>query len=491
MKPVIIHVTFLVAALLATFTGQAQTYMNLFPFDGQLGYDSTDLQETNTDGTQIWESLLLSSNFLYGTAFLGGTNGYGTVFKLKTDGSDFTVLHTFSALVGDVATNSDGINPRSSLVMSSNVLYGTTSGGGPRGFGTIFAINTEGTVFSNLYVFGNVYPDGYYPEAGLTLSGSTLYGTASQSLTGGNGSVFKINTDGSDYTNLYTFSIGGIDSDNNYILTNSDGGQPDGVLALAGDTLYGTTSGRGTNGFGTLFRVNTGGSDFTNLHTFAISYSSFNTPITNSDGVQPQAGMILSGNALYGTTETGGSNSLGTIFRINTDGTGFTNLYFFSNPNNDYYTNTDGGNPYSSLLLSGSTLYGTASDYGSNSHGTIFAVSTNGKGFTDLYNFGVGNNAGGPLAGLTLGGNTLYGTTAGGGSGYEGTVFALTLPVSTPIPLNVQASGVTLVLSWTNSAFSLQSTPSLGGAFNNVSGATSPYTVPLTNSQQFYRLQAN
>jgi uncharacterized repeat protein (TIGR03803 family) len=489
MKPVIINATFLVAALLATFTGQAQTYTNLFPFD-PFGYDGTDQQETNTDGNQIWESLLLSSNFLYGTAFLGGTNGYGTVFKLKTDGSDFTVLHTFSALPGDAATNSDGINPRSSLVMSSNVLYGTTSGGGPRGLGTIFAVNTEGTGFTNLYVFGSVYPDGYYPEAGLTLSGNTLYGTTSQSLTG-NGAVFKINTDGSDYTNLFTFSIGGIDYDNNYVLTNTDGGQPDGVLALAGDTLYGTTSGGGTNGFGTLFRVNTDGSDFTNLHQFAISYSSFNTPITNSDGVNPQAGMIVSGNALYGTTETGGSNSLGTIFRINTDGTGFTNLYFFSNPPPNQNSNTDGGNPYSSLVMSGSTLYGTTSEYGSGYYGTVFSLSTNGTGFTVLYSFRVSNNAEGSLAGLALAGNTLYGTTTGGGSGNEGTVYALTLPFSVPIPLNVQASGVTLVLSWTNSAFSLQSTPFLGGSFTNVSGAASPYTVPLTNPQQFYRLQAN
>jgi uncharacterized repeat protein (TIGR03803 family) len=92
---------------------------------------------------------------------------------------------------------------------------------------------------------------------------------------------------------------------------------------------------------------------------------------------------------------------------------------------------------------------------------------------------------------LALAGNTLYGTTTGGGSGNEGTVYALTLPFSVPIPLNVQASGVTLVLSWTNSAFSLQSTPFLGGSFTNVSGAASPYTVPLTNPQQFYRLQAN
>jgi uncharacterized repeat protein (TIGR03803 family) len=240
-----------------------------------------------------------------------------------------------------------------------------------------------------------------------------------------------------------------------------------------------------------LFRVNTDGSDFTNLHTFAISYSSFNTPITNSDGVNPQAGMTVSGNFLYGTTESGGHNSLGTIFRIKADGTGFTNLYFFSNPTSNQNTNEDGGNPYSSLLLSGSTLYGTASEYGSGLSGTVFSLSTNGTGFTVLYSFRVSNNAAGPLAGLALAGNTLYGTTTGGGSGNEGTVFALTLPASAPIPLNVQASAGTLVLSWTNSAYSLQSTPSFGGSFSNVSGATSPYTVPLTNSQQFYRLQAN
>ena len=76
-----------------------------------------------------------------------------------------------------------------------------------------------------------------------------------------------------------------------------------------------------------------------------------------NDGAQPSAGLILSGNTLYGTAVYGGALGNGTVFAVNTDGTGFTNLHSF--------TNADGTNPYGSLILSGNTLYGTAALGGS------------------------------------------------------------------------------------------------------------------------------
>ena len=69
--------------------------------------------------------------------------------------------------------------------------------------------------------------------------------------------------------------------------------------------------------------------------------------------------MILSGNTLYGTATDGGSSGNGTVFAVNTDGTGFTNLHSFT-ALDLYYTNSDGANPYAGLILSGNTLYGTA-----------------------------------------------------------------------------------------------------------------------------------
>src|SRR5438309_4365436 len=85
-------------------------------------------------------------------------------------------------------------------------------------------------------------------------------------------------------------------------------------------------------------------------------------PNINSGGANPQAGVILTGNTLYGTTFEGGEGGSGTVFALNVDGTGFTNLHSFTviptypGP----YTNSDGASPYADLSLSGSTLFGTA-----------------------------------------------------------------------------------------------------------------------------------
>src|SRR5579862_4669700 len=77
---------------------------------------------------------------------------------------------------------------------------------------------------------------------------------------------------------------------------------------------------------------------FTTLHSFS-----------GTDGAAP-SGLILSWGVLYGTTVVGGIITNGTVFKINTDGTGFTNLYKFTG-------GTDGIAPQGSLVLSGNTLY--------------------------------------------------------------------------------------------------------------------------------------
>src|SRR5438045_3777969 len=100
---------------------------------------------------------------------------------------------------------------------------------------------------------------------------------------------------------------------------------------------------------------------FTILHTFT----------GGSDGANPGGDLVLSGNTLYGSTGGGGSG-VGTVFKVNTDGSGFTNLHSFIALNN--YTNSDGANPSGGLLLSGNTLYGTAVFGGSSGYGTVFAV---------------------------------------------------------------------------------------------------------------------
>ncbi len=116
------------------------------------------------------------------------------------------------------------------------------------------------------------------------------------------------------------------------------------------------------------------GQTFTVLHSF-----------TFSDGAYPQAGLMLSGNTLYGTAQYGGSSGGGTVFGVNIDGSGFTNLHSFtatSTNSSGAYTNSDGAGPVSDLVLSGKTLYGTAKGGGDSGSGTVFGLNTDGTGFT-------------------------------------------------------------------------------------------------------------
>ena len=138
----------------------------------------------------------------------------------------FSVLFNFSA-------DNVGRSPNSQLVQGPDGrLYGERFNGVGNSYGTVFAINTNGTGFTNLFSFN--YNDGGFPEGGLILSGNTLYGTTSQSQTG-DGTVFALNTDSSGFTNLYNFS-------------GSDGSSPEAGLLLSGGILYGTTFSGATNG---------------------------------------------------------------------------------------------------------------------------------------------------------------------------------------------------------------------------------------------------
>jgi uncharacterized repeat protein (TIGR03803 family) len=116
---------------------------------------------------------------------------------------------------------------------------------------------------------------------------------------------------------------------------------------------------------------------FTNLHSFTpTGYETSTGNYTNSDGDYPQAELLLSGNVLYGTASQGGLGN-GTVFAVNTDGTGFTTLHKFTVPSgsNPGFTNSDGGYPVAGLILFSNTLYGTSRFGGISGKGTVFSIS--------------------------------------------------------------------------------------------------------------------
>ncbi len=461
-------------ALLASQVA-AQTFTTLHEFAPRTNNGSG--QYTNSDGAIPLGGLLLSDKTLYGTAAGGGDSelgsvftGVGTVFKVNMDTTGFTTLH-------HCAYRTNGAIPSAGLVLSGNTLYGTTLEGGLAMYGDVFSIGTDGTGYKELHTF--TWMDGAAPQGRLVLSGTRLYGTTQMGGPLTNGAVFAINTDGTGFTNLHYFGPP---------VVLGDGLSPSGGLILSSGTLYGTTQDGGTSNGGTVFALSTDGTGYTNLHNFTHS-------------AMPRGGLVLVGDTLYGTTSDGGDHGNGTVFKVNTDGTGFTTLYVFGmmdfKPVPPYYTNSDGANPSASLVASGNTLYGTARAGGLSGYGTVFALNTDGTGFLVLHSFTGGADGGAPSAELVLSEGTLYGTSSGDGTGRSGTIFSISLPSLGP-QLTDFLSGTNVILSWPNNAtvFILESTTNFASpAWTTncpapvVVNGQNTVTNSIGGAQQFFRLR--
>jgi uncharacterized repeat protein (TIGR03803 family) len=451
---------------------------------------------TNSDGSNPYAGLILSGDTLYGTAEDGGTSGSGSIFAMKTDGTGFTNLYNFTAMFPDPysGTNNDGAYPDGGVILSSNTLYGTTQVGGTGGKGTIYAIHIDGSGFTNLHNFAPISgppsytnTDGSHLFGGLVLSGNRLYGTAEFSGFYDKGTIFAINTDGSDFAVLHQFTSAPAPD-----FANGDGTFPYGGLILSGNTLYGTALNGGTSGSGTVFAINTDGTGFTNLHSFGPGANNSAGLYANEDGANPYSGLVLSGNTLYGTASDGGGTGNGVVFSINTDGSGFTKLHDFSG-------GSDGAYPYAGLTVSNNVLYGTTINGGSTGYGTIFAVNTDGTSFGTLYNFTDGLDGSSANA-VMLSSNVLYGTAYWGGNPGQGTVFSLVVSPIAP-QLFITAAATNVVLTWSTinvDGFILQTTPDiLSGSWSTnlpapvVIDGKNTVTVPATDAQRFYRLRGS
>ena len=167
--------------------------------------------------------------------------------------------------------------------------------------------------------------------------------------------------------------------------------------------LYGTTQQGGISDYGAVFKVNTDGTGYTTLLQFG-----------NTNGARPIAGVTVVGTTVYGTAAVGGPNGYGTVFKMNTDGTGFSVM--------KYFNYTDGALPSGEMLLSGGALYGVTAGGGSWGKGTIYKLYTNGAGSSLVFQF-TNTSPGGPYGGLVLSGNTLYGANRTGGAAGYGTVY--------------------------------------------------------------------
>jgi len=366
-------------------------YIIVTPISAQ--YDK--LHDFTTNSHPRYSALLIDGIWMYGMTAAGSMSGDpdGYIFKIKKDGTGgYTTLHSFSS-----STTTNGDDPQGSLITDGTYLYGMTYSGGTNDLGIIFKIGRGGAGFTILHSFSAAITDGKNPYGSLITDGTYLFGMTKSGGTDDKGVIFKIELDGTNFELLHSFD------------GSNDGENPYGSLITDGTKLYGMTHSGGTKNFGTIFKISTTGTDFTVLRNFN------NTTI---NGANPYGSLITDGTNLYGMTYSGGTNDLGVIFKIGKGGAGFTILHSFST------AITNGKNPYGSLILDETFLYGMTLEGGTGLSGVIFTIAKGGTGFTILHSCSK-SDGNYPYGSLTTDGTYLYGMTSIGGANDEGTIFRL------------------------------------------------------------------
>jgi uncharacterized repeat protein (TIGR03803 family) len=293
------------------------------------------------DGNSPFGGLIEASNGkFYATTWRGGTYGWGTAYEITRTGK-VTPLYSFCSQLDCT----DGLPPSPALVQGTDGnFYGTTWGGGPNtgdcysggfsGCGTVYTITRSGTL-TILHSFdGN---DGAQPIGGaLVEAGGEFYGSTVDGGAYGYGTIFRI-TSGGTLTTLHSFN-------------STDGAGPSSTLVKSTDGNFsGTTSGGGANGEGTVFKITPRGG-LTTLYSFCAQSGC-------ADGSGPNSALRASDGNFYGTTSGGGANGQGTVFKITPSGA-LTTLHNFDSTdgssaeglvqdtNGTFYGTTYGGGAY-------------------------------------------------------------------------------------------------------------------------------------------------
>jgi uncharacterized repeat protein (TIGR03803 family) len=282
-----------------------------------------------------------------------GFAGCGQVYKVTPSGV-LTLLYNFTGYA-------DGADPYSAPIEGTDgKFYGTTFYSNGTTNSTVYSVTSSGT-FKTLHTF--TAAEGQSVTAGLVQgTDGNFYGVASSGGANDWGTIFKM-TPAGDLTVLYSFCS---------VSNCADGATPYDALIQASDgNFYGTTSKGGTAGV--AFKITPGGT-YSVLHNFVPQ---------NGDGAYPSSSLVQATDGkLYGVTPSGGSGSYGTIYSITTSGT-FTTLHTFAN--------TDGDNPQSPLKQnSNGLLYGTTYSGGSSTNcdgggcGVVYSLNIGAKPFVSL-----------------------------------------------------------------------------------------------------------
>ncbi|MBI5385685.1 MAG: hypothetical protein HZA90_13485 [Verrucomicrobia bacterium] len=313
-------------------------------------------------------------------------------------------------------SNLAGYDPTGLIEGSDGALYGTTASSFDDLWGVVFRVEKDGSGYRVLHYFGG-NKDGSYPWRLIQGNDGALYGTTIYGGTNGAGTLFKLDKDGTGYVILRHFSEG------------ASGGGPEALFQASDGALYGNGGGGAyTNEHGlargTLFKLNKNGDGYTLLHHFGS---------VPDDGDEPSGPLVEGADGtLYGTTQRGGGytnqsgQTLGTVFALHPDGSGYRVLHQFRGGPDD------GSVPARLLVGRDGALYGTTHSGGAHTNqwgyeaGTVFTLNPDGSGYRILHHFAGTAGGGGHTGTLVEGADgALYGATTTSGSTDYATLFRL------------------------------------------------------------------
>ena len=313
------------------------------------------------------------------------------LFSMLVQGQE--VLHEFSG--------NDGSNARGPLLSRGEYLFGVTFLGGPSGNGVIYRIKPDGSDFEVLHLFDSV--NGRYPNyGGLVTDGIRFYGMGTQGGSSNSGILYTINFDGSAFQVLHHFEA-------------LSGYSPYGPPYCLGEYLYGLTiHGESTNE-GVFYRVRKDGTDYQVLKSF--EYKSVST------GSNPHHGLTYDGERFYFCNRWGGALGYGTLCTIKPDGSEFKVLHHFAGGTED------GSQPgYCTPILVSGYLYGVASEAGANNLGVIYKIKKDGTEYQVLHHCSGNPDDINPTrfsGNLKMYKGDLYGVSSYGGVNNYGAIYKL------------------------------------------------------------------
>jgi uncharacterized repeat protein (TIGR03803 family) len=326
---------------------------------------------------------------LWGVTSAGATSGKGSVFKIAASTGVLTTVLQFSTLTGANATVS---NPQNGLTNDGQGnLWGIASVGGGASTWTVYKIKMSDGSFTKVaeHAPGGVSYLGRTPLAGLSGNATSpwLWGTTSVGGTNNLGTLFRYDpsTGRTEVAKSFTGTTGTV-----------LGSKPNGKVHVdADDMVWGTTEEGGTSNFGTIFKYDPATSNFTTVQSFS-----------SGGGYRPKGALVgMSDGFIWGTTSSGSSASYGSVFKINPATNAVTVVHTFasSTPANGYQL------ACGLVEDSSGFIWGTTQLGGANTSGTLFKIAIATGTLTVAHSFanGSGNHAGDLV--LDAAGN-IYGT---------------------------------------------------------------------------------